>query len=85
MAKTCKKRYWRNWNILDVPKDTVPPDFRKEVIKWAQDNRMPIVIRDGSRRITPDPEKVWAGSYEVFYKVHIEHKKDVTMFTLRWL
>lgn len=85
MGKLARKRYWRNWDTIIVPKDTVSQDFKAEVQKWSCENKIPVVVREGSKKLERNPGDPWTSMYEVFWKCHIQHPKNRTLFTMRWL
>lgn len=89
MSKPSRKRYWKNWNELIVPTTTVVPDFHPEIKQWAIENKIPFVIRTGSRKVDVEMDngkRTWTTqTYESFYRLWFKHKKDATLFTMTWL
>lgn len=80
MSKPARKRYWRNWKTVEVPKKNTPENFKSLVSEWAQHNRTSIIIREGSTRVKDE----WGFHYNSHWKCHIQHGQLATMFMLKW-
>lgn len=80
MSKPARKRYWRNWKVVDIPKKAASDSFWTEVHEWAHQNKISIVVRENSRPVKNDRYT----AREAVWRIHIQRAECATMFMLKW-